>query len=77
MLTNTGGFEVGVQRAHEPCGRDRRRLGFSVERITHPIEQRDEREIFVEVELDRLKSIGEMSGAVTVVVLVHNEFRVA
>ncbi|ODQ95163.1 hypothetical protein [Mycobacteroides abscessus] len=65
---------MGVQRAHEACGCDRRRFGFPIERITHPIQQHDEREIFVEVEFDRFESIGQMSGAVTVVVLVDNEF---
>jgi nicotinate-nucleotide pyrophosphorylase len=68
---------VGIERAHESGGCDRSRLGFTVKRIAHPIQERDEREVFIEVEFDRPEPVDKMAGVIADVVLVDNKFSVS
>ncbi|MCV7227574.1 hypothetical protein [Mycolicibacterium komossense] len=76
MLTDTCGFEMVVQGPHKPRRGDGGGLGFTVERIPHPIQQVDKGEVLVEVEFYRSKPIGQMRGAITDMILVDNKFGV-
>ncbi|ANS32673.1 hypothetical protein R1CP_40465 (plasmid) [Rhodococcus opacus] len=64
MLVDSRFFELGEESSHETRRLNRCSLGFGVESIAHPVEKRYQRQVFVEVELDRSQPLREMGVSV-------------